>query len=437
MYSFTPQTFFSMKNKFTLFAMMLAASLSAQSTLFIDTSYTLETMLGDFFGNGSVTISNVIYQGANYPTFGYFEAATTDMGTEAGIVFSTGDVTTLPGPVTTFASSTTNAGTDDDLALLAGGLVSSYDAAFLEMDITSTSDTLMFKYVFGSEEYPEYTCSTFNDVFAFLVSGPGLDSVTNIAAIPGTNLPVAINNLYGSNATSCPQPSPYASLYVDNEANIGQHCVLDGFTTELPATLIIMPGETYHVKIAIADIGDSAFDSAVFLSIESLDGDSLLVPPATINLVVNNENNTIEIQNDSRYATSYNWDFGDGTTSTERHPGTHQYTAPGQYTVTLITQNYCCSDTAEVTVQVGVTGIVETAQNFKVSPNPMHDQLRVEWTDVVVTEYMMTDATGRVMMQGKHNGNTLLLNTSDLPKGVYYLSVLTPQGRSVRMVTKQ
>ena len=41
---------------------------------------------------------------------------------------------------------------------------------------------------------------------------------------------------------------------------------------------------------------------------------------------------------------TYNWDFGDGTTSTDVHP-VHQYTTPGVYNISLtITDEYGCSD---------------------------------------------------------------------------------------------
>ncbi|MBK7946535.1 MAG: choice-of-anchor L domain-containing protein [Flavobacteriales bacterium] len=41
----------------------------------------------------------------------------------------------------------------------------------LEFDFIPTGDTLRFRYVFGSEEYPNYTCGSVNDVFGFFLSG--------------------------------------------------------------------------------------------------------------------------------------------------------------------------------------------------------------------------------------------------------------------------
>ena len=56
----------------------------------------------------------------------------------------------------------------------------------------------------------------------------------------------------------------------------------DGLTTELPAPFSVTPGETYHIKLAIADVGDSVLDSGVFIGIESLCGSPELKPPAII-----------------------------------------------------------------------------------------------------------------------------------------------------------
>lgn len=129
------------------------------------------------------------------------------------------------------------------------------------------SDTLYLKYVFGSEEYPEYVLNLYNDVFGFFVSGPnplgGDYSQKNIAIVPGSDpeLPVSIDNI--NNVI----PS-YPEYYVDNTG--GMTIEYDGFTTVLYAKLPIIPGEEYHIKMAIADAGDGILDSGVCLEENSL-----------------------------------------------------------------------------------------------------------------------------------------------------------------------
>ena len=50
--------------------------------------------------------------------------------------------------------------------------------------MTVAADTVRIDYVFGSEEYLEFVGTSFNDVFAFWVSGPGIPDPVNIATIP-------------------------------------------------------------------------------------------------------------------------------------------------------------------------------------------------------------------------------------------------------------
>ena len=59
----------------------------------------------------------------------------------------------------------------------------------LEFDFVAESETVSFNYVFGSSEYAGYTCTQFNDIFGFFLSGPGIngiysDNAVNLALVP-------------------------------------------------------------------------------------------------------------------------------------------------------------------------------------------------------------------------------------------------------------
>ena len=167
---------------------------------------------------------------------------------------STGDAMSL-GDSNTSTSTSTSLGTagDSDLTTLCG--VQTYDACVMEFDCVPTGDTLEFNFAFGSEEYPEYVGSSFNDVFAILLSGPGITGAQNVAAIPGGTV-VSVNNV---NATT------NSAYFYDNENPAGQYISMDGFTVNLTAFSVVVPSSTYHFKIAIADAGDGVLDSGVFL----------------------------------------------------------------------------------------------------------------------------------------------------------------------------
>lgn len=234
--------------------------------LTVTTGIPAATLVQNTLVGGGVTISNVTYTGpAN--SIGRFQtgATPTNLGIGEGIIMSSGVVNGTPAigsPVTNFASTSNMTAGDALLNSLIGGTTN--DASVLEFDFTPLSDTIRFRYVFGSEEYPEWVGSSFNDVFGFFVTGPnplgGTYTNKNIALIPGTASPVSINNIHSGS---------YSQYYVDNQAIGGTSIVFDGFTTVLTAWLKVVPCQTYHIKLAIADAGDSSYDSAVFLEANS------------------------------------------------------------------------------------------------------------------------------------------------------------------------
>ena len=224
------------------------------------------SQLAQILAGPGVQISNATINGpSNY--YSSFAATGTNLGLSSGVLLTTGNGNIAIGP-----NASDNAGTidfnpgDQDLENIVG--VSTYDAAVLEFDFIPQNDTLQFRYVFASEEYPEYVCSSFNDLFGFFISGPGITGAQNIALIPGTTIPVAINTvnngipgLYADPTIPC--NNTYPAYYIDNTN--GTTIEYDGFTTVLTALAVITPCQTYHLKIVITDAGDPAYDSGVFL----------------------------------------------------------------------------------------------------------------------------------------------------------------------------
>lgn len=205
-----------------------------------------------------VTASNATFTGFPYPsriTYGTFSGGASTVGIDSGVVLSTGQVKDLPGPNEDGWTSTSMMWAGDaDLEAIAG--TKTYDAAVLEFDFVPVSDTLTFRYVFGSEEYNEYVGSRYNDVFGLFVNG------VNCAVVPGTQTPVAINTI---------NSKAHAAYYVDNDIELtwpepAPHNIeMDGFTTPLTCEAEVTPGVTNHVKLAITDVDDWRYDSWVLL----------------------------------------------------------------------------------------------------------------------------------------------------------------------------
>lgn len=223
-------------------------------------------------GNG-VTVSNVSYNGSP-AAIAQFTAANTTLGINSGIVLTTG--TTLPnGDGPHGPNDTPGAGVDNNMGgfnLLSQAIqgTQTYNAAILEFDFVPYADTVRFKYVFGSDEYPEFAPpnnTTYNDVFGFFISGPGITGFQNIALLPNGAV-VSINNV-----NTITNPFYFVNNGDGNTAPYNQspqYIQYDGFTKVLEAVSKVQCGQTYHLIIAIADVGDGQWDSGIFLEANSL-----------------------------------------------------------------------------------------------------------------------------------------------------------------------
>ncbi len=219
-------------------------------------------------GSG-VTVSNITYNGL--PTsIGYFTANVINFGLSEGVVLTTGTVNNTGdgphGPNNNGGSGVDNgAGGYGPLTNLVG--TQTFNAAILEFDFVPYSDSVKFRYIFGSEEYPEYVGTQFNDVFAFFISGPGISGLQNMAKLPNGQA-VAINNVNaGANAAFFVNNGD-GSQAPFNGSN--QYLQYDGFTKVMTASSKVQCGQTYHLIIAIADTGDGILDSGIFLEANSL-----------------------------------------------------------------------------------------------------------------------------------------------------------------------
>ncbi len=229
-------------------------------------TYTPQELVEDILVTGCLQAFNVTYTGAPSAIGYYTGGQSIGFTNDDGVVLNSGDAVNINGPNISNSISTDLGMPGDPLldAIIAPD--PSEDAAVLEFDFIPSSDTLKFNYIFGSDEYPEFV-NSYNDVFAFFLSGTnpsGGNYVNqNIALVPGTITPVSINNI--NNGTFYPTTGPCVNCqyYVDNYN--GMTFEFDGYTTVLTATALVVPCETYHIKLAVADAVDHVLDSGVLL----------------------------------------------------------------------------------------------------------------------------------------------------------------------------
>ncbi|MES2515735.1 MAG: choice-of-anchor L domain-containing protein [Bacteroidota bacterium] len=239
-------------------------TITSLSNVFSQLTFTVAPSMADltnYFQGIGLTISNMTVTGS--PNAYGFYSGTSNMAFGSGIIMSTGVVSGLiSNPAGAFAST-------DNMALgnmyannLSGS--TSYDACMIEFDCIPVNANLLFDFSFGSEEYNEFVGSNFNDVFGILVSGPnplgGNYNNNNFARVPGTTIPmVSVNNI--NNGSSGTGPCMNCAYYIDNTN--GTDVAFDGFTTGLQGLVPVLPGQSYHFRIVIADVDDGIYDSAI------------------------------------------------------------------------------------------------------------------------------------------------------------------------------
>ncbi len=262
---------------------LLFLPMTTQAQIVIDQSVTPEELVTDHLVGTGMNVSNVTFNmlpGNELNTqIGLFSGQSDFIEFDEGLVMATGDAQVALGG---FGTVNPNITADPDLLVAANSGGTSYTVnhcAILEFDFVPDFQFLSVGYVFASMEYPNYSCSNFNDVFGFFVSGPGIsgpysNDAINIAVIPNSNTPVGINTINGGPTgggihQNCLNANPnyiQDSIYfVNNPSPDLDEIQFPGMTTNLYANYILQVGETYHIKLAIADVSDGALDSGVFL----------------------------------------------------------------------------------------------------------------------------------------------------------------------------
>ena len=210
-------------------------------------------MANAMFGNG-VTVVGASYTGpaSSSATFTNASVAEGVLPSTSGVILSTGDVRNFtqssgdPNRATGTSSDTSGVNNNAMFNAVAGR--TTYDAVWIDVDFIPTGNVMTMRFVFSSEEYPEYVNSNFNDIMGVWING---------AFVPVTvgNGTTAINNI-----NPLTQPNLFTS-------NIGDdyNTEMDGFTVTLSLTIPVNAGVVNTIRIGIADTGDAAYDSNLII----------------------------------------------------------------------------------------------------------------------------------------------------------------------------
>lgn len=282
----------------------LSSNVQAQLEVVVHDTLTPVELVQNVLLGAGVTVSNVEVTGA-IPAdqinqqFGEYVGPSDVIDFNRGFMMTTSNVLGILQGGPNGVNGANNVQNDPDLMILSGQNMN--NCAIIEFDFVPNGDSLEFRYVFASHEYPSFTCSNFNDAFGFFISGPGIngpfsDNSENIALIPGTDIPVSINSVNqgfpsGNNPAPCLAANPnFANdsiYFVNNQNPTPGDIITPGMTTTLTAYADVICGETYHIKLAIGNASDQGLQSFVFLESESFSSNSavqvLLDIPVGIN----------------------------------------------------------------------------------------------------------------------------------------------------------
>jgi gliding motility-associated-like protein len=332
--------------KFLLF-FLLIFSTRTQAQINISPGVSATTLINSLVGS-SMTVTNVTL---NCPTnaYGTFSnGSSTNLGLNTGILLTTGNASIAQGPNNSSSAGFCNGTQIFDPQLQSIDPQATRDPCILEFDIIPQCNTLTLHFVFGSEEYPEFVSSGFNDAFGFWITGPGPGCIpnfynnTNVATLPNNITTVSIDHV---------NPTTNSQYYVNNTG--GTTIQYDGFTTVLTRNVLLCPCQTYHWKIAIADAGDCIYDSGVFLDFLAcstvLTSTASSTPASCAGC-----NGTATANAFGSGPFTYNWQPGGQTTQTATG------LCPGTYTCT-VDDAVSCAPPITVAVVVGAVTVPLTS----------------------------------------------------------------------------
>ena len=225
-----------------------------------DTNASAMEMANTIFGDG-VTVVGASYSGDKQSSAIYSkgdEVAGNVTPGDTGVIFSTGRARGFTNQKQSgsneksdTSSDTKGDDNDSDFNAIAG--TSTYDASYMVVDFIPTDAVLTMQFVFGSDEYPEYTNSVFNDMVGVWING--------------THVPLSIASS-GTTINSVNQ-TDNINLYNDN-TNDQFNTEMDGFTVTMTLTIPVTVGEVNSIKIGIADVSDNQYDSNLLIAADSV-----------------------------------------------------------------------------------------------------------------------------------------------------------------------
>ncbi|MFS4416740.1 choice-of-anchor L domain-containing protein [Maribacter sp. 2307ULW6-5] len=350
---------------FLFIFLLLGASFVIRGQFEVDTSRSIEELVVDVLINSSCAETSN-YSASTGSAFGfngigYFNANDTRFPYREGIILSTGNARNAIGPNNRVGSGI-NPSWPGDLDLRsATGTGNLFNASYIQFDFVPTTNSISFNFIFASEEYSaEYQC-IYSDVFAFILTDAAGEA-TNLAVIPGTNRAVSATSIRPGVDNAC---GPRNEEFFAGTNGADSAISFEGQTVSLQAVSEVIPGETYNIKLVIADNLDSELDSAVFLEAGSFSIDVDLGEDRTVasnNPLCIGENLSLDAT--AIGAIDYRWSRNGQPLPANNGMTTLNVDAPGNYEVEVVFSALCISSGAVAVEYIAPPRIDEQPLNL-------------------------------------------------------------------------
>ncbi len=135
---------------------------------------------------------------------------------------------------------------------------------------------------------------------------------------------------------------------------------------------------------------------------------------------------TVNFTDTSIGATTWFWDFGDGTTSNLQSP-THSYATTGNYTVSLYVENSNKSwDEINRNITLNTMGLADNSNSlFKLYPNPSQNNVTISLSNTnLEIKYQILDCSQKIIRENLiQNCKEFTIDISDLARGLYFIKL--------------
>jgi trimeric autotransporter adhesin len=325
--------------------------------------------------------------------------------TDQGMCTASASVTITEPPVLTVAASSTNEtcvpGNDGTATATATGGAGSYTYSWSSGHTTSTATGLSAN---------SYTVTA--------TDSNGCMATATATVSPSTPPAVTASN----DTTICEG----AAITLTANGS-GSYMWQPGGSTD--SSIMVSPATTTIYTVTVTDGNGCASSEQVTVSVIEL-------PVAGFSFT--NPGSAVTFTNSSSNATSYTWDFGDGSPSDNSADPVHTYALDGTYYVTLVAANSCGADTITDTVVIITTGMDEIEAILTIAPNPSAGVFTISGANAGSYLHIeVLDVHGQLVLAVNEHGTgsafTRAIDLSGFAKGIYYLKLHT----GTQVITKR